>query len=239
MFETLLAVTSPGRSRLAGPAAALAHGLAFAGLVGAAYWSPGEPDLPDPSTVCFPLVIVPGGGGGGGHSGGPEPRTSPPRRVKADVFPNRLPERTDLSESNEPEIGSDFRATTIGPIGEGPERPDGPAPGNCPDCPVGSPGGGEGVYRPGGKVVSPILVHQVDPVYPEPMRKARQEGVVVLEAVIERDGSIRETRVVSATNGLFEEASLQAVRQWRYRAGTLNSQAVRVVLQVVVTFRVR
>lgn len=237
MFETVVAVTSPARSHFAGPVAALAHGLALAGLLGAAWWNPGEPNPPDrplePYVVLRVAMTPPDHtGGGGGRTGGPG-RNFSPRPVKSAVVPNRLPDETQQNAPDTPQVGDPW---AIGPGTSTGGKTGPPGLDSCPTCPV-EPD--DTPLPPGGNVLAPILIHQVDPVYPEAMRRAHQEGLVVLEAIIGRDGSIEETRVVAATNALFEEAALRAVRQWRYRPGRLSDQPVRVILKVTVSFRLR
>ena len=51
--------------------------------------------------------------------------------------------------------------------------------------------------RQGGNVQAANLIHQVNPVYPPIARQARVQGVVVLEAVISKEGSIESLRVVA------------------------------------------
>jgi protein TonB len=78
----------------------------------------------------------------------------------------------------------------------------------------------------------------VEPDYPEAARKARIEGVVILEAVITAQGGVEDVRVVHSAGLLLDSAAAEAVRRWTYRPGTLNGRAVRVLLTVNVTFRV-
>jgi TonB family protein len=60
------------------------------------------------------------------------------------------------------------------------------------------------------------LVHKVVPAYPRLMQSARIPGSVVLDAVIEPDGSIGDVRVLSSTNDQFAQAAVAAVKQWKY-----------------------
>jgi protein TonB len=89
-------------------------------------------------------------------------------------------------------------------------------------------------------VTVPTLVKQtqVRPEYPEPARKARVQGTVVLEAVVRRDGSVGEIRVIRSIDGDygFEEASVQAIRQWRYRPGLQDGRPVDVLFTIVLEF---
>jgi protein TonB len=99
------------------------------------------------------------------------------------------------------------------------------------------PGTGEGEpLRVGGDVKPPQLIHKPEPSYPEAARKARMEGVVILEAIITALGNVEEVKVLKSVNPLLDAAAVRAVQQWRYRPATLNGRAVRVYLTVTVTF---
>jgi len=86
-------------------------------------------------------------------------------------------------------------------------------------------------------VVEPgLLVHRVEPVYPDLARRARISGEVKLEGVIGTDGRIRELKVLVG-NPLLTRAALDAVSQWLYRPTTLNGDPVEVIAPITVTFR--
>ena len=84
-------------------------------------------------------------------------------------------------------------------------------------------------------VAQGFLVHEVKPVYPPPARQARIQGTVLLEAIIGKDGSIENLRVVSG-HPMLAPAALEAVRQWRYRPYMLNREPVEVETQITVNF---
>ena len=48
------------------------------------------------------------------------------------------------------------------------------------------------------------------------MEIARTAGVVVVDAVILRDGTIGDIKVLSSSGPLFEKAAIDALKQWRY-----------------------
>lgn len=77
--------------------------------------------------------------------------------------------------------------------------------GGTPSGPV-SLGTGEGL----------TLLNKVTPVYPRTLEAARIAGVVVLEAIVHRDGTIGDVRVVRSSNAAFAQAAADAVKQWRY-----------------------
>jgi TonB family protein len=70
----------------------------------------------------------------------------------------------------------------------------------------------------------PSLLRKVNPIYPRTMEAAGIEGVVVLDAVIHRDGTIGNITVLQASNAAFERSAVEAVRQWRYT--TLPFEAI-------------
>ena len=84
-------------------------------------------------------------------------------------------------------------------------------------------------------VQAAMLIYQVKPVYPQIAKLTRTQGVVVLEAVISKDGTIDSLRVISG-HQLLTQAALDAVRQWKYRPTMLNSEPVEVITTVTVTF---
>jgi TonB family protein len=86
-----------------------------------------------------------------------------------------------------------------------------------------------------GKVQPPKLVKQVDPVYPEAARKARVEGVVILEAKADEQGRVADTRILRSIPAL-DQAAIDAVKQWVYEPMLINGQPRKVVFTVTVRF---
>ena len=89
--------------------------------------------------------------------------------------------------------------------------------------------------RVGGAIRPPQRIHDVAPRYPTIAQASRVEGVVILEAVIEEDGSVRDVRVLRSKQ-LLDQAAIEAVRQWRFTPTMLNGQPVPVVMTVTVSF---
>jgi periplasmic protein TonB len=79
------------------------------------------------------------------------------------------------------------------------------------------------------------LIYQVQPVYPPLARTARVEGSVVLAALISKDGTIENLRVLAGHPMLVRSAE-EAVSKWRYRPYILNSEPVEVETQITVNF---
>jgi len=80
------------------------------------------------------------------------------------------------------------------------------------------------------------IVYKVDPVYPEAARLAGTEGLVVLDAVIAADGSVRSLRPLAGPE-LLAQAALDAVRSWKYIPYRNDGQPVEVETIVSVDFR--
>jgi len=118
----------------------------------------------------------------------------------------------------------------------------------------GGPSGGTGESEMGGRggcescnpisaeapgVTPPVALESAVLAYPELARRARIEGVVVLEAIIGADGSVRDVRVLRGAHSLLDPAALEAVRRWRYRPARIGERPVAVYLKVVMTFSLR
>jgi len=80
------------------------------------------------------------------------------------------------------------------------------------------------------------LLRQVNPQYPPQARQERVEGTVVLQAVIGKDGSVRNLNIVSGPS-LLTKAAMEAVKQWRYRPFALNGEPVEADTQINVNFK--
>ena len=68
--------------------------------------------------------------------------------------------------------------------------------------------------------------------------RAKIQGSVLLEIIVQRDGTPRDIRVVrSLDRGLDREAVI-AVEQWRFGPGRLNGAPVDVLVTIVMDFRI-
>jgi TonB family protein len=82
------------------------------------------------------------------------------------------------------------------------------------------------------------IVYKVDPVYPDAARRAGMQGLVVLDAVIAPDGTVKNLRPVAGTEVLAKSA-LDAVKSWRYSPYRVEGRAVEIETTVSVDFRLR
>jgi len=64
--------------------------------------------------------------------------------------------------------------------------------------------------------VASLLIHRVEPEYPEAARNAGVQGGVLMSVVVNRSGLVREVTVESGDT-LLAASAVDAVRQWRFR----------------------
>jgi TonB family protein len=95
------------------------------------------------------------------------------------------------------------------------------------------------VYKPGDGVLAPVLVKEVKPQYTADAMRARVQGVVTLECVVQPDGAIGEARVTKALNTDLDQEAIKAVRQWRFKPGRKDGKPVPVLVTLEVTFTLR
>ena len=112
--------------------------------------------------------------------------------------------------------------------------------GGLPDVPAPPPPPPQrGPIRTGGQIETPELVHRVEPFYPPVAVSAHLQGIVILEAIIDRDGTVAEVKVLRSAGALLDREALLAVRQWRYKPLLLNGQRERFILTVTLSFNLQ
>lgn len=90
--------------------------------------------------------------------------------------------------------------------------------------------------RVGGDVKAPVVIERVEPMYPEDGRAARVAGIVILEVVIDRNGNVKNPRVLKPLPFGLDQAAVDAVRQWKFRPGTVNGEPVDVIFNLTINF---
>jgi len=98
-------------------------------------------------------------------------------------------------------------------------------------------GFGDGVYRAGNGVSRPELLHKVEPEYSEEARKAKFQGVVVLNLVVDPNGNAVNPKVIKSLGLGLDEKAMEAVKQWKFKPGYKDGKPVAVVATVEVFFR--
>jgi TonB family protein len=224
------------------------------------------PDQPNSDIVWLAEPGPGGGGGGGGNKMEAPPRQAelpgkdrltvpvekpptlePPKPPKDEPDPVKqltLPAQLLAAAEN----------STPGIIDPGPTTPSqgsgvgggagagtgtGIGPGSGSGLGPGSGGGtGGGVYQPGNGVTPPVATHVPKPQYTAEAMRARIQGTVMVECVVNTNGACTETRVVRSldpTFGLDQEA-LKAAKLFRFRPGVRQGEPVAVLVTIELSF---
>lgn len=94
-----------------------------------------------------------------------------------------------------------------------------------------------GLYKIGGDVSAPSLLHKVEPHYAEEARQARLQGKVVLAIVVGSDGKAHDLKVTRSLGLGLDEKAIAAVSEWVFRPGSRQGQPVNVQAMIEVNFR--
>jgi len=81
-----------------------------------------------------------------------------------------------------------------------------------------------------------LLVEKIQPVYPDLAVRTGQQGTVVLQALIGKNGLIQDLKLMGGSL-LLGEAAFRAVRQWRYKPYFQNGRAVDAQTLITVDFK--
>lgn len=87
-----------------------------------------------------------------------------------------------------------------------------------------------------GGVITPRLVHKVEPIYPDRALQFHLDATNEYHVVVATDGKVTD---IGLTKGIlmFNSACLDAVKKWRFQPGSLNGTPVPVVANIAVNFR--
>ena len=91
------------------------------------------------------------------------------------------------------------------------------------------------VVRVGGDIKEPKKIVDKKPVYPQIAQTAKVQGVVIIEATIGKDGTVKDAKVLRSV-ALLDQAAIDAVKQWRFTPTLLNGVPVEVLMTVTVNF---
>lgn len=150
----------------------------------------------------------------------PRPRT---RRVP---IPDPTPDEPEPIREEDPMEDLDYIADENLVLGV----PDAPPPPE-PEGPV--------RFVVGGNVTEPVKLSGPPPAYPEAARRARIQGVVVLECTIGKNGVVKETKVLRGLPLGLTESALAAVQKWTFKPSTLNGKPVEVLYILTVRFNLQ
>lgn len=189
-------------------------------------------------------------GGGGQKSEREVAKGNPPKAAPRQFVPptNRLVDNpklpvaptivasADLPTVDSSNLGDPFAG--LGIPGAGTGLGTGIGSGKGPGVGPGSGGGfGGGAYRPGGGVSLPVPEYKPEPEYSEEARKAKHQGTVMLQIVVDEKGVPRDIRVVRKLGLGLDEKAIEAVSKWRFKPGMKDGKPVAVIATIEVSFR--
>ena len=86
------------------------------------------------------------------------------------------------------------------------------------------------------EVMEKLLVHRVEPAYPAEARKENLQGVVAIDIVVGRDGSVLNMRALNGPE-ILARAAMDALRWWKFAPYPVNGQPAVVETTVAVEFK--
>ncbi len=107
--------------------------------------------------------------------------------------------------------------------------PEGPPPSEEPSGPI----------EVGGNVRAPEKITYPQPAYTEIARKARIQGVVIVQAIIDKQGNVTNVKVLKGLPMGLEEAAVEAIKTWKFKPATLNGKPVAVYYNLTVNFKLQ
>jgi TonB family protein len=94
-----------------------------------------------------------------------------------------------------------------------------------------------GPYVIGDGVQAPVPLVKPQPSYTLEARKAHITGIVVLQAIIRKDGSVDSLKVIKGLGyGLDESAMNTISAKWRFKPATINDNPVDMIANIEVRF---
>jgi len=150
----------------------------------------------------------------------------PKPRTKKVPIPDPTPDEPEPIRDEEPDEDIEFVPDENLVLGV----PDAPPPPE-PEGPV--------RFVVGGNITEPKKISGPNPLYPEAARRARIQGVVVLECTINKQGTVKQAKVLRGLPLGLTEAAVDAVQKWRFQPSTLNGKPVEVLYILTVRFNLQ
>jgi len=97
---------------------------------------------------------------------------------------------------------------------------------------------GGGLYRIGGGVSAPLVLHAVDPEFSDEARRAKYQGLVLIQMIVDAQGNPQNPKVVRPLGMGLDEKALEAVRQYKLKPAMKDGKTpVPVMITIEVNFR--
>lgn len=95
----------------------------------------------------------------------------------------------------------------------------------------------EGPIHMNADVKAPVKISGPDPVYTDSGRRAGIEGVVIVQAIVNKHGIVESVNVLKGLPLGLDQAAVEAVRRWRFAPATLHGRPVDVYYTLTVNFQ--
>ncbi|HZQ93464.1 MAG TPA: TonB family protein [Candidatus Sulfotelmatobacter sp.] len=86
------------------------------------------------------------------------------------------------------------------------------------------------------EVMQKLLIHRVEPVYPREARNQHLQGVIAVNVVVGRDGSVVAMHALNGPD-ILAQAAMDALRWWKFEPYRLNGEPAVVETTVAVEFK--
>jgi len=86
------------------------------------------------------------------------------------------------------------------------------------------------------EVMEKLLIHRVEPTYPAEARRANLQGIIALDIVVGRDGSVASMRPLNGPD-ILARAAMDALRWWKFEPYRVNGEPAVVETTVAVEFK--
>lgn len=86
------------------------------------------------------------------------------------------------------------------------------------------------------ELMEKLLVHRVEPVYPPEARKDKMQGIIALDIVVGRDGSVMSMHPLNGPD-VLARAAMDALRWWKFTPYRVNGEPAIVETTVAVEFK--
>jgi TonB family protein len=98
---------------------------------------------------------------------------------------------------------------------------------------------GRQVYKVGGDVTRPVLIHKEQVQYTPEARDAGIQGTVLVSVIVEANGTVSDIRVLRGLEPGLDKQAILAVEKWRFNPATKEGAPVAVSANIEVNFRLK
>jgi TonB family protein len=190
----------------------------------------------------------PSGGGGGDASKLKASAGTPPKAAKQQFTPPTVLPQQRSKLMMEPTVIADIKTPPNTQLGDPLSKLMTPSNGVGVGGGIGSGNGGgvgsghgghgvgPGIFHVGDGVSAPRPIFTPEPEFSEEARKAKYQGVVVLNIIVGTDGRVHNPRVVRSLGMGLDEKAMEGVKIWKFDPSKKDGRAVAVEMNIEVAF---